>query len=76
MFWRFYTDALGDQPLESLKAGVDEYVRHGDSEFFPKPGPLKAICEKHAMPLAKAKSRLVRVLERLESRPPDNGAAA
>lgn len=53
-FWRFYTEALGNLPLEALKAGVAEYVRASSSEFFPKPGPLLALCNAHAGPITVA----------------------
>lgn len=56
-FWRFYTEALGELPLEALKAGVDDYVNKPDSEFFPKPGPLKALCNERAVPVRKAANR-------------------
>jgi hypothetical protein len=62
-FWGFYIDALGDLPAEALRAGVAEYVADGRSEFFPKPGPLKAICDRHAMPLRMAANRARRALE-------------
>jgi len=56
-FWGFYTRALGDLPLEALKRGVEDYVAAADSEFFPKPGPLKAMCERHAIPMRTALGR-------------------
>ena len=62
-FWGFYIDALGDLPRESVKAGVAEYVADSRSEFFPKPGPLKAICERHAIPLRMAANRARKALE-------------
>lgn len=61
-FWKFYVDALEGLPLEALRAGVDEYVASASSEFFPKPGPLKAICERHAMPLRMAANRAQKAL--------------
>ena len=47
-FWKFYIDALEALPLEALKRGIADYVGDAKSEFFPKPGPLKALCEAHA----------------------------
>lgn len=44
-FWRFYTDLLGKLSLEAVKAGVAAYVAKPDAEFFPKPGPLAALCK-------------------------------
>lgn len=61
-FWGFYTDTLGCLPAEALRAGVAEYVADPKSEFFPKPGPLKAICERHAVPLRMAANRAQRAL--------------
>ena len=63
-FWGFYADALGELPAEALAAGVAEYVADPKSEFFPKPGPLKAICERHAVPLRMAANRARKALER------------
>lgn len=61
-FWGFYLDTLGSLPPEALRAGVAEYVADPKSEFFPKPGPLKAICERHAVPLRMAANRAQRAL--------------
>ncbi len=61
-FWGFYIDALGGLPREAVKAGVAEYVSDAKSEFFPKPGPLKTICERHAVPLRMAANRAQRAL--------------
>ena len=62
-FWGFYIDALGSLPAEAVKAGVAEYVADPKSEFFPKPGPLKAICERHAIPLRMAANRARKALD-------------
>jgi hypothetical protein len=64
-FWGFYIDALSGLPLEALKAGVAEYVADPKSEFFPKPGPLKAICDRHAVPLRMAANRAAKALDGL-----------
>lgn len=56
-FWNFYAKALEALPTEAVQAGVAEYVADPKSEFFPKPGPLKAICERHAIPVRMAMSR-------------------
>lgn len=61
-FWGFYMDALGNLPAEALRAGVAEYIADPKSEFFPKPGPLKAICERHAVPLRMAANRAQKAL--------------
>lgn len=62
-FWGFYLDTLGSLPPEALRAGVAEYVADSKSEFFPKPGPLKAICERHAIPLRMAANRANKALQ-------------
>jgi hypothetical protein len=61
-FWRFYLEALSDLPAAALKAGVAQYVARADSEFFPKPGPLRAICDALAVPVRMAESRARRAL--------------
>lgn len=61
-FWGFYIDALGNLPREAVAAGVAEYVADPKSEFFPKPGPLKAICDRHAIPLRMAANRARKAL--------------
>jgi hypothetical protein len=63
VFWGFYMDALGSLPGEALRRGVAEYVADPKSEFFPKPGPLKAICERYAVPLRMAANRARKALE-------------
>lgn len=62
-FWGFYADALGSLPAEAVRAGVSEYVADSKSEFFPRPGPLKAICERHAIPLRMAANRAQKALQ-------------
>jgi hypothetical protein len=62
-FWRFYIEALGELPLEALADGVSDYVARRDSEFFPKPGPLKSICDEHATSIRTAVGRARRALQ-------------
>lgn len=62
-FWGFYMDAIGHLPAEAVRKGVQDYVADGKSEFFPKPGPLRALCERHAIPLRMAASRARKALE-------------
>jgi hypothetical protein len=62
-FWGFYIDALGELPKQAVKGGVGEYVADAKSEFFPKPGPLKALCERHAIPIRMAASRARKALQ-------------
>ncbi len=62
-FWQVYYAALSGLPTEALALGVKDYLAAADSEFFPKPGPLRALCEKHAEPIFKAASRAKRAME-------------
>lgn len=55
-FWDAYK-VLSGLPEEALQRGIEEYLSLSDSQFFPKPGPLKALCDKHAAPLYKAAYR-------------------
>lgn len=64
-FWRFYIDALEGSPIEALKAGVADYVALPKSEFFPKPGPLKALVDKRAAPILTAMGRASRAVKQL-----------
>lgn len=67
-FWRFYIDALEGSPVEALRAGVADYVGHPKSEFFPKPGPLKALVDKRASPILTAMGRASRAARQIEQR--------
>jgi hypothetical protein len=58
-FWQAYKIMAG-LPWEALRLGVEDYLAQPDSEFFPKPGPLKALCDKHAEPIYKAAFRASR----------------
>lgn len=62
-FWQAYYAALSGLPVEALARGITDYTSAPDSEFFPKPGPLRALCDKHAEPIFKAASRARRALE-------------
>jgi hypothetical protein len=55
-FWQAYR-ILADLPVEALRLGVEDYPAQPDSQFFPKPGPLKALCDKHAEPIYRAAFR-------------------
>lgn len=52
-----YVGALNDLPIEALQLGVADYNRHPDSRFFPRPGPLRAMCWPHAAKLIRAAHR-------------------
>lgn len=43
-FWQVYIDVLEDVPICSLNAGVKAYLGRPESDWFPRPGPLKALC--------------------------------
>lgn len=55
-FWMPYR-ILADQPITALVQGIADYTAGATSEFFPKPGPLKALCDRHAEPVRKAAFR-------------------
>ncbi len=61
-FWRFYHRALADLPLAALEAGVAAHVAAADSHFFPKPGPLRALCLRAAELSFRALGRARRAL--------------
>lgn len=58
-FWQAYR-VLAGLPVEALQRGIEDYLAAPDSQFFPKPGPLKALCDKHAEPIFKAAFRAAR----------------
>lgn len=70
-FWVPYR-ILGELPIEALDRGVKDYLAAPDSQFFPKPGPLKAFCDKHARPMFQAAHRAAEAA-RLEPRPAARG---
>ncbi len=61
MFWTFYLELLAGLPLESVQAGVRAYVSAPDSNFFPKPGPLLALCQAAVIPSIMALGRARRI---------------
>jgi hypothetical protein len=69
-FWKLYIDALADIPAESLAEALSDYAREPTAEFFPKPGPLRALALKRAAPLLKAAYRAKRAANSLPRRPP------
>lgn len=64
-FWEPYRKALAGVPAKALAAAIDEYVALPDSQFFPKPGPLKALADKAAEPIRRAahRARLVTLVK-------------
>lgn len=68
-FWKAYHEDLADLPLEALQAAVKDYRQGEKSEFFPKPGPLRALALKRAEPILKAAYRAKRCAESLPRKP-------
>lgn len=68
-FWKIYFEALRDVPQEALELAVRDYTTKADAEFFPKPGPLRALAYKHAEPLFKATHRANRAADSLPRKP-------
>lgn len=60
-YWRVYFQQLAGFPIEALRQACDDYVGGESAEFFPKPGPLKALAAKRAIPIYKARDRVKRV---------------
>jgi hypothetical protein len=49
--------------LQALNEAIADYVADARSEWFPKPGPLKDICDRRTIPLRMAFSRARKALE-------------
>lgn len=64
-FWKIYFEALRDVPQEALERAVEDYTKKEDAEFFPKPGPLRALAYRHAEPIFKAAHRAKRAADSL-----------
>lgn len=62
-FWGFYIRTLEEVPLQALNEAIGDYVADARSEWFPKPGPLKEICDRRSIPLRMAFSRARKALE-------------
>lgn len=56
-FWGPYLAALRDLPADALAKAVEAYTQNPSAEFFPKPGPLKALGDKHATAIRRAAAR-------------------
>lgn len=69
-FWLAYQEDLGDLPAEALEAAIKDYRQGEKSEFFPKPGPLRALALKRAEPILKAAFRAKRCAESLPRHEP------
>lgn len=67
-FWKVYFDQLSGLPAEALAQAVNDYAGGETSEFFPKPGPLKALAMRRAEPIYKALSRAKRAAKMLPAR--------
>lgn len=64
-FWRVYVEQLSGFPAEALAQAVNDYAGGANAEFFPKPGPLKALAAKRTEPILKALSRAKRAASML-----------
>lgn len=53
-WWAEYTHALDDTPPAAIEAGMAEYVKAPDSEFFPKPGKIRDLARTTPSKLATA----------------------
>jgi hypothetical protein len=61
-WWADYNSALEDVPPAAIEAGMAEYVRQPDSEFFPKPGKLRELAQKVPNRMARAVQAAERAL--------------
>lgn len=66
-FWSIYATQIEGYPREALAAAVEDYAGLGSSEWFPKPGPLKALCEKRATKLRMAIGRARRAIKLIDA---------
>ncbi len=60
-FWKVYREQLAGLPFEALEQAVNDFAGQPGAEFFPKPGPLKALATARAVPIIKALYRAKRV---------------
>lgn len=67
-WWSAYIEDLEEFPAASLEAAMRDYRRQGVSEFFPKPGQLRALAEAHRGPFIGALAR-ARMASRQPIRP-------
>lgn len=65
-FWAIYTAALSDLPAEALTKAVEDWTRKPDAAFFPKPGPLRALADEHAIPARSALYRAKQAIRNAE----------
>lgn len=69
LFWQVYFKALRDLPLEALLKAAEEYPMVRGAEHFPKPAEIRALAERHAIPLRKAAYRARRAADSLPRGP-------
>lgn len=62
-FWKVYIEDLSAFPRWVIEAAVRTYRRQKDAEWFPRPGPLRALCEEEYRPSCAAHSRLTRAFD-------------
>lgn len=56
-WWNTYMEDLEGFPMFALEQAARDYRRDPASEWFPKPGALVALCNRHALPAVKALGR-------------------
>lgn len=61
-FWRIYVEDLGRYPVWAIASATRAYRRQKDANWFPRPGPLKALCDEAFAASCAAQSRLTRAL--------------
>lgn len=57
VWWMTYMEDLEGFPMFALAQAARDYRRAADSEWFPKPGALVALCNAHTLPAVKALGR-------------------
>jgi hypothetical protein len=57
VWWMTYMEDLEGFPMFALTQAVRDYRRDPASEWFPKPGALVALCNRHTLPAVKALGR-------------------
>lgn len=69
-WWEAYYEDLAEFPSAALAEACRAWRRRPDAEFFPKPGPLRALAREAARPLLTALARAERATR---TPPPDPG---
>jgi hypothetical protein len=67
-FWAVYIDVLADLPAYALEAGVRAYAREPDANWFPRPGPLRALAVESIPAVMKGLRRARMAIRRIDER--------